>query len=231
MVAASMNICLITSYEGISAYTLSKVLPELSDHNLTVFYSQKVKKNLPEKLREISQADQALLRKHEHVFISHKASKLNRINTDDFEKFRQTAPDLVISLRHMSILQDHVIAVPRYGVLNLHSGALPSYRGVMATFWSMNNREETIASTLHRIEDSKIDKGSIISSAEVSVDYSDSYYGNLIRLYDQGYHQIIDAVNTIQSHSTIPSSPMAEGGAYYSWPSEENLKELPFALA
>ena len=49
------------------------------------------------------------------------------------------------------------------GVLNLHSGKLPDYRGVMATFRAMMAEDETLFSTVHWIDDKTIDTGRILS--------------------------------------------------------------------
>jgi methionyl-tRNA formyltransferase len=69
------------------------------------------------------------------------------------ELIRSLEPDLIVSIRYRRILKDEVIAIPRLGVLNLHSGVLPDYKGVMATFWAMLQNEEMIGATLHRIVD------------------------------------------------------------------------------
>jgi hypothetical protein len=64
---------------------------------------------------------------------------------------RDLEPDLFISVRYRRILKSAAIEIPRYGVLNLHSGLLPQYKGVMATFWAMLNAEAEIGCTLHTI--------------------------------------------------------------------------------
>ena len=46
------------------------------------------------------------------------------------------------------ILKAAAIQIPRHGVLNLHSGLLPAYKGLMATFWATLNGEEEIGCTL-----------------------------------------------------------------------------------
>ncbi|HAZ78734.1 MAG TPA: formyl transferase, partial [Porticoccaceae bacterium] len=41
-----------------------------------------------------------------------------------------TEPDLILSIRFGLILPQTIIDLPKYGVINLHSGLLPVYRGV-----------------------------------------------------------------------------------------------------
>ncbi len=225
-----MRITILTSYEGISALALQRLLPELHAHELSVFFTRKGPANAPARLRALADYDAALLRKHHAVLEGPGAVQLNDVNGQGFDAFAATAPDLVLSLRHMSILKARVIEMPRSGVLNLHSGSLPDYRGVMATFWAMSNGEEQIASTLHWIDDDRIDRGSIVSSEPIEVDYTLSYYENLQRLYAVGFRQIVTAVDTIAG-GRLPSGQATNGGgAYYSWPTQTQLNDFRFAL-
>jgi len=53
------------------------------------------------------------------------------------------------------IIREPVIAHSQYGYINLHSGLLPDYRGVMASFRAMVNGDAEIGSTLHYIQDAE----------------------------------------------------------------------------
>src|SRR5882724_6256210 len=50
------------------------------------------------------------------------------------QRLRDTRADLFISIRFGMILGTEALGLPPRGVLNLHSGLLPRYRGVLATF-------------------------------------------------------------------------------------------------
>ena len=92
-------------------------------------------------------------------------STLNAINdAAGHERYAESKPDVVLSVRYGVILRDPAISLPKHGVLNLHSGLLPDYKGVMATFWALLNKESEIGTTLHFIEDSSIDTGSIVTT-------------------------------------------------------------------
>ena len=106
-------------------------------------------------------------------------------------RIQATEPELIISLRFGLIIRDAVIAIPKHGVINLHSGLLPDYRGVMATFRAMLNGESEIASTLHFIQDSGVDTGDIISTVAVAVEPDKSYLLNVLNLYVGGCEQIL----------------------------------------
>lgn len=127
-------------------------------------------------------------------------------------------PDLVVSVRYRRILKDAAISIPKFGVLNLHSGLLPEYKGMMATFWAMLNDEPTIGSTLHYIVDGTIDTGPVISQACMTADRSRSYLANVLSLYPDGCRMIIDTVHRIERGEEIACQLQPAAGNYYSAP-------------
>ena len=67
------------------------------------------------------------------------------------QKLRDVRADLLISIRFGMILGTEALGLPPRGVLNLHSGLLPQYRGVLATFRALLNGDAEIGCTLHWI--------------------------------------------------------------------------------
>ena len=67
--------------------------------------------------------------------------------------------DLFVSIRFGKILHAEVFGMPHLGVLNLHSGLLPQYRGVLATFRALLNGDVEIGCTFHWIDSPGIDIG------------------------------------------------------------------------
>jgi methionyl-tRNA formyltransferase len=135
-------------------------------------------------------------------------------------------PDLMLSIRFGFILKAPVIAIPRYGVVNLHSGLLPEYRGVMATFWAMLHGCRTYGTTLHYIVDSRIDSGPIIERLEYPLDLKRTYLDNLLSLYKPGIAGMIQAVK-VSDNGEIPSVHKADGaGSYYSMPKDTDVQHF-----
>jgi hypothetical protein len=58
---------------------------------------------------------------------------------DSLEFVRQCQPDLLVSAYFSQILKSEILQIARLGVLNVHPGWLPSYRGAMAYFWVLHN--------------------------------------------------------------------------------------------
>lgn len=74
----------------------------------------------------------------------------------------QLKPD-IIAVFGTSLLRGALLTKGRLGILNLHGGLSPEYRGADCTFWALYNGEpEKIGCTLHFI-DAGIDTGKLIA--------------------------------------------------------------------
>ena len=240
-----MKITILANKDLASCIALNRLVPLLREHELCIFLSAKVgkTKNLPQALLDLQFYEQQLF--NNIVFplvaalaverstlssfdaiagrIGRSIVELNAINTGDFEQFKSTEPDLVLCIRYGGILQDAVIAVPRFGVVNLHSGLLPQYKGVMATFRAMLNGDVEIGMTLHYIDDSGIDTGRIIGTTAMAVNRSRSYLWHVLALYTDGCNLMSDVVRKIAGSDSLVCRVQTADGNYYSFPVEAEL--------
>ncbi len=160
------------------------------------------------------------------------------VNTTQGLSFlKQQDADLWLSIRYGKIFKKPAIALPRKGIINLHSGILPDYRGVMATFRAMLNGDSHIGCSLHFIDDDNIDQGRIISRTKILLQKNHSYLWNLINLYTEGCQLLIDAVETLANNNEIFFIKNRDGnklqGRYFSFPTPQDLcqfAELSYQL-
>lgn len=134
---------------------------------------------------------------------------------------RAFAPDLVLSIRYGAIFKPAAIGVPRLGILNLHAGLLPAYRGVIATFRALQAEEKEIGCTLHYITDSAIDTGPIIGRVKVPVDRDRSLFAHVLSLYPVAVPMIADAIARLARNETLEARAQV-GGSYFSYPLAED---------
>jgi len=244
-----MNITILANRDLASNFALNRLLPALAGkHRLHVFLSSHVGGGavLASPLKQLKFFEQSLF--NNLLFPALSASKerarlqgfdglaqntgtiikdLNKINSAaGLAAFSASSPELVLSIRYGGILREDAIAVPNLGVLNLHSGLLPDYRGVMATFYAMLNGETEIGTTLHTISDAGIDTGDIVDSTRMPLDYKHSYLWNVLQLYPAGVDCMVAAVEHI-SQGVVPAcSPQPAAGNYYSFPTSELLHDF-----
>lgn len=131
------------------------------------------------------------------------------------------APDLILTIRYGAILKAGVIGIPPRGVLNLHSGILPDYRGVLATFRAMLNQESEVGCTLHYIRDAGIDTGDIVAIHRQPLQER-SLLRNILDLYPPGIEMLRRALQILEQGGELPTVAQQRGeGAYYSYPTSE----------
>jgi len=143
------------------------------------------------------------------------------------ESIRRFAPDLIVTIRYGSILKSAAIAIPRHGVLNLHSGLLPAYRGVLATFRALMNGDAEIGCTLHYIQDATIDTGDIVGTHTIPVRRERSLLWHVLALYPGGIGLLAAAIGDIAGGRSPPRIPQSAGaGAYFSYPTPDEWVEF-----
>jgi methionyl-tRNA formyltransferase len=234
-----LNIVILTNRDLASQLALAYLVNGLEQHQLSIFLSEGVgnSKYYVNALKELSQYEKMVMGNLALDFdqLAEKAgcqlqgfSDLdNRINSiEGIARVGDCCPDLIISVRFGLIIDEPIISIPPCGVINLHSGVLPEYRGVMATFRAMLNAEPLIGSTLHYIRDRGIDTGDIISIERIAVDPDCSYLLNVLRLYPQGCDQILRAVNAINHKQPLPGQPQQGQPSYYSFPNSEEIEQF-----
>mgnify|MGYP000419992573 CR=1 FL=1 len=151
-----MRIALLYNRDIYAQAALSHLIPSMQEHQLELFFSQQVGRRIKRdpRLGKLSRAETtfastATLSFEElAVIASCKEQRIDNINSEGLERVADCEPDLIVSIRFGQILEEPVIAVPRIGVINLHSGLLPAYKGVMASFWSLFNGERQLGTTL-----------------------------------------------------------------------------------
>ncbi|NVJ50648.1 MAG: hypothetical protein HWE11_09690 [Gammaproteobacteria bacterium] len=152
------------------------------------------------------------------------ANNINQAIIDS--QFPMQQIDLIISIRFGVILQPAVIMRSALGVINLHSGILPQYRGVMATFWSMLNDEKYMGTSLHFIDSAEIDRGQLIKISQQPIDYSRSYIFNVLQLYPPGVADILVVVNQLQKKQQPQTISSNQEMAYYSFPTIDDYQQF-----
>lgn len=142
--------------------------------------------------------------------------------TAAIETLRGFAPDLILTIRYGAILKPPVIQIARSGVLNLHSGLLPAYRGVLATFRALMNGDKEIGCTLHWISDGSIDTGDVIGVRTIAVDPARSLLAHILALYPVGIDMVSSTIEEIASGRRPAGSSQAdERGRYYTYPTQD----------
>lgn len=83
-------------------------------------------------------------------------------------------PDIGVSVNYPVVISSEVVDSFPLGILNVHGGDLPRYRGNACQAWAILNGEERIGLCVHKMEGGKLDSGDIISRDYFPLDLSTS---------------------------------------------------------
>ena len=96
------------------------------------------------------------------------------VNSEEFlGHLRALQVDVVVSVAAPEVFKAPLLATPRMGAINIHSGRLPQYRGMMPTFWQMRAGERCATVTIHDMAE-KLDAGGIIATLDFPLKDRDS---------------------------------------------------------
>ncbi len=103
-----------------------------------------------------------------------------RLDDEAIEIIQGYMPDVIAVVAYGRILPPRVLAIPRYGCINLHVSLLPKYRGAAPIQWALINGE-TVTGVTVMLMDEGIDTGDILSQQTIEVT-DDMTHGDLLRI-------------------------------------------------
>ena len=130
--------------------------------------------------------------------------------------------DLILIIAGNQIIKKRVLETTKYGVFNVHSSLLPSYKGLMPTFWVLKNKESKTGVTLYQLTEG-IDNGPIIAYKEFKIS---SYItqSNLIKeLKILANDLIIESIEMVKDKNNYKEP---EEGTYFKFPNRKDVKEF-----
>jgi len=128
-------------------------------------------------------------------------------------QIKELAPDILVVVAYGRILPDDILAVPRYGAVNVHGSLLPKYRGAAPIQCAVLNGDKVTGVTTMYLA-SEMDTGDIIYSSETEIgEYETS--GELFdRLMVMGAELLVKTLTDIEA-GTAPRTPQDHSKASY----------------
>jgi methionyl-tRNA formyltransferase len=138
-----------------------------------------------------------------------------RVNSPDFVAHLQSfSPDLFVLAGYNQILHLPLIRMPSLGVLNLHGGKLPEYRGVAPINWQIIKGEK-IGGCCVIFVDEGIDTGDIVEQAQYEIAENETAGDIVDKQLELFPSMLIRAIQGIESGSVPRQKQDPEEGAYF----------------
>ena len=148
------------------------------------------------------------------------------INAEDAIDFvRQCQPDLLVSAYFSQILKADILQIARFGVLNIHPGWLPAYRGAMAYFWVLHNGSDRAGVSVHWIDEG-IDSGEILERRSFPIPDNATQETVLMLTAVIGTRLLRRVMRRLQSGQParkVSTEPELSQGDYYPMPGDREF--------
>ena len=130
-----------------------------------------------------------------------------------YEQIKALAPDILVVVAYGRILPDNILALPKYGAVNVHGSLLPRYRGAAPIQWAvLNGDKSTGVSTMYLA--SEMDTGDVIYTAETEIGEFETSGELFDRLMLMGADLLAKTLRDIES-GIAPRTPQDHSKASY----------------
>jgi len=141
------------------------------------------------------------------------------------ERVRLLEPDVIASVAAPEIFRKAILEAPRLGCINIHSGRLPKYRGMMPTFWQMRSGEPNVTVTVHEMAE-KLDAGPVLGTAECQIEEHDSLDRVMVAAKHEGARLLIRVLRELAAGGIQPQQLDMTEASYFSFPSRADVLRL-----
>jgi methionyl-tRNA formyltransferase len=145
------------------------------------------------------------------------------VNAPEYlSQVRRIAPDVIVSVAAPEIFRREILGIPRLGCVNIHSGRLPVYRGMMPTFWQMRHGEQEITVTVHEMAEA-LDAGKVLATAAVGVRAQDSLHRLMSVSKEVGARLLLRVLEELRTGTATGTPLDMSTASYFSFPKREDV--------
>ena len=146
------------------------------------------------------------------------------VNQPDYlEKVRAIAPDVIVYVAAPEIFKASLLELPPLGCINIHSGRLPAYRGMMPTFWQMLRGERVVTITVHYMAE-KLDTGAVLATQSFALRPSDSLDRVIRETKREGARLVLRVLRDLRDGKADPQALTMDESEYFSFPKREDVR-------
>ena len=122
-------------------------------------------------------------------------------------------PDILVVVAYGRILPDEILAVPKFGAINVHGSLLPKYRGAAPIQWAVLNGDKVTGVTTMYLA-KEMDTGDIIYTDETEIGEFETSGELFDRLMGMGAELLVRTLRDIEN-GTAPRTPQDNAKASY----------------
>ncbi|MCZ6834437.1 MAG: formyltransferase family protein [Planctomycetota bacterium] len=141
------------------------------------------------------------------------------------ERIRDLDPDVIVSVAAPEIFKKEILASARNRCINIHSGRLPKYRGMMPNFWQLLHGESHATVTVHEMA-AKLDAGDVLGTQEFPLKDRDVLDRVIVGTKQEGARLMIKVLRQLAAGTDQPKPLNMDEAEYYSFPTPDDVRKL-----
>ena len=145
------------------------------------------------------------------------------------ELIRELNPDILVVVAYGKLIPDDILAIPRYGAVNVHGSLLPKYRGAAPIQRAIMDGLTVTGNTIQYMADG-IDTGDMIAKDEVEIGENEDFGSLYDRMGKSGGKLLISVVEKIEN-GTASAEAQDDSLATYAPKIEKAECALDFSLS
>lgn len=155
-----------------------------------------------------------------------KVDELPDVNSEEFRAMlRERGVEFIVSISGTQLYRKQLREQTTHGIVNCHGALLPTYRGLMPSFWTLANGEPAGGSSVHYV-DRKLDNGPIIVQRGYRIWPHDTLEDVMARSKDLAAEAILECVRKVEyGPLTLMPNP-EEQQTHFSMPTKEDVRRF-----
>lgn len=141
------------------------------------------------------------------------------------ERVKTINPDVIASVAAPEIFKKPIIDTPAIGCINIHSGRLPIYRGMMPNFWQLLKGEKTACVTVHEMVE-KLDAGGVLGTLEWPLKENDSLDRVITGTKQDGARLMMEVLLKIKRGESRAEPLDMSNKQYFSFPQPKDVNQF-----
>lgn len=147
--------------------------------------------------------------------LGYEVSTPTDVNHEAFlDEVRCHVPDVIVMSGFSQILGSELLEIPSTGVLNLHAGRLPDYRGGSPMNWAIIQGETEATATIH-FATARVDAGAVIAEESFDIGLEDTIADARERTLEIFPRLLVDTLEKLQSDDVETRTNDPEAGTYW----------------
>lgn len=120
------------------------------------------------------------------------------------DNIRKYNPDCIVVVAYGALIPEAILAIPDYGVINIHGSLLPYYRGAAPIQRALWNGEKITGATIMQL-DAGMDTGPILLTSSFPIEYTDTTYTLMQKMADTGSRALLRTLSYYMIMKEYPS--------------------------